>query len=163
MIEFTQKFLDDLVAEACASPRRRQHRNMHASFNDPCQRLFNAICMDSYIRPHRHQFDPRCEMLVAIQGSFVLILFDDTGSIVRRARLVAGGRAENALTTVGNEVASGEWHTVLALEPASVLLEVKAGPFNPLAAKEFAAWAPREGTVEALKYLESLREGKASL
>lgn len=156
MKEFTQKFLDDLVAEACASPRRRQHRNVHMSYSDPCQRLFNAVCMDSYIRPHRHQIEPRGEMLLAIQGRFALFLFDDAGGVVRRERFAAG-RMGDELEAIGVEVMPEEWHTVIALEPASVLFEVKAGPFSPSAAKEFALWAPEEGVAEGKEYLEFLR------
>ena len=50
------------------------------------------------------------------------------------------------------EVPPGTWHTVVALETGSVLLEVKAGPFIPDQPKEFAAWAPEEGSDEAREY-----------
>ena len=46
------------------------------------------------------------------------------------------------------------WHTVIALRKDSVLLEVKAAPFNPGQPKDLAPWAPAEGTVDALDYLE---------
>jgi len=39
----------------------------------------------------------------------------------------------------------------------SVLFEAKAGPFDPGAAKEFAGWAPEEGSPEAISYLCWLR------
>ncbi len=39
--------------------------------------------------------------------------------------------------------------TVLALTPDAVLLEGKAGPFDPQGPREFADWAPEEGTAEA--------------
>jgi hypothetical protein len=50
------------------------------------------------------------------------------------------------------------WHTVLALTPGAVLLECKAGPFDPNAAKEQAHWAPEEGSSAAPGYLRELRE-----
>ena len=56
------------------------------------------------------------------------------------------------------ELLPGEWHTVIALVPDSVLFEVKTGPFDPNAAKEFAPWAPVEGTQEALAFMELLAE-----
>jgi hypothetical protein len=40
----------------------------------------------------------------------------------------------------------------------SILLELKAGPFNPNAAKEPAPWAPEEGTSDGRDYLQRLRE-----
>ena len=49
------------------------------------------------------------------------------------------------------------WHTVIAMEPRCVLLEIKAGPFDETSPKELADWAPQEGTPDALEYLHDLR------
>jgi hypothetical protein len=38
----------------------------------------------------------------------------------------------------------------------SILFEVKSGPFDPSVAKEFAPWAPEEGTLESKEYAEQL-------
>jgi hypothetical protein len=46
---------------------------------------------------------------------------------------------------------------VLALTPDAVLLEGKAGPFDPQGPREFADWAPEEGTAEALVLLREWR------
>ena len=43
------------------------------------------------------------------------------------------------------EIAEGAWHALVALAPATVLLEIKPGPYHPAAAKDFAPWAPPEG------------------
>jgi len=40
---FTSQTLDELTNKAKANPRLRQHKNIHSSYQDPCQRLFNAI------------------------------------------------------------------------------------------------------------------------
>jgi cupin fold WbuC family metalloprotein len=58
----------------------------------------------------------------------------------------------------GVELAPGTWHTVVALSDQSVLLEIKAGPFDPRAAKEFAPWAPEEATDQGQHYLQSLHQ-----
>ena len=50
------------------------------------------------------------------------------------------------------------WHTVIALELGSVLLEVKAGPYDPNQPKEFASWAPEESSSEVAGYLSGLLE-----
>lgn len=59
---------------------------------------------------------------------------------------------------VGAEVPANTWHTVIALVPGCVLLEVKAGPFDPNQPKDLAPWAPDEGSAAAAKYLEKLIE-----
>ena len=45
-----------------------------------------------------------------------------------------------------------------SLEPGCVLLEVKAGPFDPNQPKDLAPWAPVEGSVAAADYLNRLLE-----
>ena len=57
---------------------------------------------------------------------------------------------------VAIELLPETWHTVVSLQPGSVLLEVKAGPFNPEESKEFASWAPVEGDLESESYLGEL-------
>jgi cupin fold WbuC family metalloprotein len=52
---FSVEGLDLLVTQAKNSPRLRQHKNIHLDYADPCQRLFNSIEPDSYIRPHLRQ------------------------------------------------------------------------------------------------------------
>ncbi len=151
--EFSADYLDSLTGLALASPRRRQHRNVHADYTEQVQRLFNAIEPDSYIRPHQHGLAPRREMMIAIRGRLALIVFDDAGNISTCHHFAAN----QPDTAVGVEVPVACWHTVVGLEPGSILLEIKAGPFDPLTPKEMAPWAPEEGTAAASNYLEMLR------
>jgi cupin fold WbuC family metalloprotein len=147
-------YLNELTAQAQGNLRKRQHRNIHQSYADPCQRLFNAIEPGSYIRPHKHAADPRDELLIAVRGSMALVTFDDQGKVIGVIRF--GGNRNYAVSAVGAEVPASTWHTVIALEPGCVLLEVKAGPFNPNQPKDLAPWAPAEGGPDATQYLERL-------
>lgn len=63
----------------------------------------------------------------------------------------------------GVEVPPGTWHTIIALTPHAVLLELKAGPFHAGAAKEPALWAPEEGSPEAQTYLRYVRGAIAAI
>lgn len=146
--------LDALEEQARASPRARQHLNLHADYADPCQRFLNAVLAHSYIRPHRHASDPKVETLFVLRGRFGVVTFDAAGTVESTTILSLGDGGAS-----GIELAPGEWHTVIALSPSAVLLEMKAGPFNPQAAKEMAAWAPFEDSTEAPAYLEMLRLG----
>lgn len=95
--------------------------------------------------------------MVAVRGKFALITFGENGrpDCVLRFGTELYGRDEPL--DVGVEISPGTWHTVVALVQGSVLLEVKAGPFDPAAAKELAAWAPEEGSPSASGYLQELR------
>lgn len=71
---FSSQYLEDLINEASQSHRLRAHANVHGSYADQCQKLFNAIQVDSYIRPHRHSLDPRDEYLIAVRVVFTSLL-----------------------------------------------------------------------------------------
>ncbi|KIN90041.1 WbuC family cupin fold metalloprotein [Thauera sp. SWB20] len=174
---FDHAYLDTLCTQARASPRLRQHRNVHTDYADPCQRVFNAITTRSYLVPHRHALSPRDETMLAVRGRLALVVFDEAGEVVEvvhfgaqggeggylGAQGCAGGSSGmNVLgptdrPAAGVLVPAGTWHTVLALDDDAILFETKAGPFDPAAPKEPAPWAPAEGTVEAGAYFARLR------
>lgn len=149
-------FIDNVAISAQANPRRRLHANLHASYQDPVQRLFNAIGKDSYIRPHRHFGARADEFLMAVRGLFTLVLFDDVGNVLECRRFGSDAHC-GAADCLAVEIRANSWHTVLAEVPGSVLFEVKAGPFDPDQAKSFASWAPAEGSDAAPAYLDALR------
>lgn len=151
---FNGKFLIELTAQAKENTRLRKHYNIHKSYQEPCQRLFNALEIGTYIRPHRHFSEPREELLVAIKGHMALITFSDFGEIVDVILLCAGKVGCDSAVAV--DVPPNIWHTVVALEPECVLLEIKSGPFNPDQPKDFPNWSPKEGTTAAENYLAGL-------
>lgn len=154
---FSAAQLNALVTQAEGSGRLRQHQNIHKAFDEPCQRLFNAIEPGSYIRPHRHASVPRDELLVAIRGLMALVTFDDEGKVQQVVRF--GSEKYGPDLAVGVELSPQTWHTVVALVPGSVLLEVKAGPFDPEQPKNLADWAPDEGSERVTEYLNELLKG----
>jgi cupin fold WbuC family metalloprotein len=151
---FSADYLSQLTADAQSNPRKRQHRNIHESYSDSCQRLFNAIEPSSYIRPHRHAADPKDELLIAIRGSMALVTFDEQGMVTGVVRFGADRNGDGL--AVGAEVPANTWHTIIALEPGCVLLEVKAGPFDPNQPKNLAPWAPDESSNQAAAYRQML-------
>lgn len=143
--------LDDVSAEARAAPRGRKNRNFHPRDDYPAHRLLNAIEPGSYIAPHRHLDSTKDETMVVLRGALGLVEFDDAGKVTQIKKVGAGGAA------IGIDIAHGTWHTVFALEPGTVFLEAKSGPYLPLTAEERAPWAPAENAAEAASYLAGLR------
>lgn len=150
---FDMNYLDELVQQAMQSPRLRQHRNVHTDYADPCQRLFNAMQPGTYLRPHLHGDAQGAETMIGVRGLMALVIFDDGGVIAQVQKFGAGSHANDPAVAAGVETPPGIWHTVLSLEPGSVLIEMKAGPFNPDAPKYPAPWAPDESTTEGKEYL----------
>jgi cupin fold WbuC family metalloprotein len=143
--------LDQLSEMARRNPRLRMNHNLHASYDEPCQRLLNAIEPGSYIRPHRHLTPPRPECFLAVRGRMVAFIFADDGSFERVIPFSAGD------ATLGVDIPAGVWHAVVSLESGSVFFETKPGPYHPLPDKDFAPWAPAEGSDEAPAYLAGLQ------
>lgn len=154
-------FLARLSSAAAATPRRRLNHNLHESADDPIQRMLNAMEPDSYVRPHVHP--DKWEMLVAIRGAFDVLLFDTEGVLRSRHRLEAGTRQAtrplaHGFDALGRvlEYPAGAWHTLVSLEPGSVFLEVKPGPWVRTAPHEFASWAPAEGDPDVGNFVARL-------
>jgi cupin fold WbuC family metalloprotein len=143
--------LDQIWKQARESPRKRKNFNFHLRESDPAHRLLNAVEPDSYVRPHRHLDPSKDETIIAVRGSFGLVFFDEHGAVTKSLIIRAGGE------TMGVNIPHGIYHTLLALDSASVFFEAKAGPYVPIALAEFAPWAPPESDLAALAYLEKLR------
>ena len=144
--------LDSLTLQAKLSERLRQNYNLHKSFEEPSQRLLNAIEPYSYIRPHRHLVEKRDEYLSVLRGKFLFVTFNDEGVVMSVLRLGLSSDCD----ALAVEIAPTTWHTVIALVSGSVLFEAKPGPFNPNKSKDLAPWAPEENTDDVTKYIENL-------
>ncbi|MCX7176793.1 MAG: WbuC family cupin fold metalloprotein [Proteobacteria bacterium] len=143
--------LDAISGEARSSPRLRRNRNFHPDNDFPAHRLLNAIEPGSYVAPHRHLDPLKDESMIVLRGRMGLVIFDDAGRVTLRT--VIGPNAE----CCGVDIPHATWHTILALEPATVFFEAKAGPYLPLVQAECAPWAPAEGQAEAAGYLARLQ------
>lgn len=137
--------LDALLKEASESPRRRAILNPFSE-EDPINFFYNALMPDTYVRPHKHE--DKDEYFQILKGEVLVVIFDDNGRIRQTGWL----SLENAVSC---KIKSGEWHTVVALEP-SVIQEVKAGPYDPDTAKIFALWAPSEDNPASAQYRDDL-------
>ncbi len=146
-----QALFAGLSASASQAPRRRVHRNFHPDDAYPAHRLLVAIEPGSYVPPHRHLSPAKDETLLVLRGSLGVVFFDEQGVVERSAVLGAGGDA------LGVDIPHGVFHSVLALEPGTIIFEAKAGPYVPIAPEERAAWAPAEGDAGVADYLANLR------
>lgn len=149
------RFLDqalfaELTGKAAASPRRRQHHNLH-EMAEPCHRLLNALQPDTYIQPHCHRDPSKAESLIVLKGRLGLLIFAEDGELLGTRELSPTGEC------AGVDLPPGTFHAMVALEPDSLMFECKAGPYQALADDERGAWAPREGEAGAAEYLAWMR------
>src|SRR5471030_2541939 len=82
----TADTMDELVARAAASQRRRTNLNLHEAPGDPINRFLNVGVAGTYVRPHRHAVG-RWEMFVALRGRLDVVTFAADGIVAERLAL----------------------------------------------------------------------------
>ena len=116
--------LDKLTAEAQASPRLRMNLDLRNSDADSSQRMLNAIEPGSVVPIHRHQ--KTSETVVVLRGRVVEEYYSSEGAVEAEFDLAAGG------PICALNIPAGQWHTLRALDPGTVILEMKDGPYEPI-------------------------------
>ena len=114
--------LDDLSAQAKASPRLRMNLDLRNSPEDLSQRMLNAIEPGTVLPIHRHR--TTTETVVCVRGHFVEYIYDADGQMTAAIDMVPGGTLIN--------IPAGQWHNLESLESGTVLLEVKDGAYEPI-------------------------------
>lgn len=141
MKQITPQQLGELARQAQQSPRQRANLNLHPQLEDPIQRLAIAMEPTTYVRPHRHPHT--WELLYPLQGRFLVLHFDDAGTVIDRTIL-----GETAAVL---ENPAGCWHAVLSLDSGGVIFEVKHGPYMAIDAADFAGWSPAADSADAVR------------
>lgn len=123
-MKITQGLLDELTAQAKASPRLRINRDLRNSSADGSQRMLNAIEPGSPLPIHRHM--KSSETVVVLRGHLREIFYDDAGEVTEVIDLAPGSEC------VALQIPLGQWHTVEVLESGTVILECKDGAYEPI-------------------------------
>lgn len=116
--------LDELSAQAKASPRLRMNMDLRNSAADQSQRMLNALEPGTVMPIHRHRISS--ETVVIIRGKIQWVFYDDDGNETERVTLDANGELRML------NVERDRWHSLVCLETGSVLFECKDGPYAPL-------------------------------
>ncbi len=124
-MKITQALLDELTAQAKASPRLRMNRDLRNSEADLSQRMLNAIEPGSPMPIHRHQ--KTSETIVILRGRLVEEYYDELERICTDAIELSPNGPVVALN-----IPAGQWHTLRALESGTVILEMKNGAYEPI-------------------------------
>jgi cupin fold WbuC family metalloprotein len=150
MVTIDRELLSKVSSDAKTSTRLRKNHNFHSDYADPTNRMLNAFEPGTYVRPHKHESPDKWEVFIVLAGKALILRFDNAGTIIEHRIL------DHAQGVYGVELPPREWHTVLSLASGTVLYEVKPGPYAPIDDKNFASWAPEEGSPDVARYLASL-------
>ena len=86
--------------------------------------MLNAIEPGSVVPIHRHQ--KTSETVVVLRGRVVEEYYSSEGVVVATYDLAPGG------PICALNIPAGQWHTLRALDPGTVILEMKDGPYEPI-------------------------------
>jgi cupin fold WbuC family metalloprotein len=156
VIVIDEQVLADLCNKARSNRRRRIILPLHKSLAATTHRMLNAIQPDSYIPPHRHLDPPKSESVIVLQGVLVVFVFDLKGNITAMHRLA------HSSPQFGIDIASGLFHTFVAMVADTVIFEVKPGPYEQTSDKDIALWAPCADSPAARDYLTMLHNQAGS-
>ncbi|WDY57275.1 WbuC family cupin fold metalloprotein [Pseudomonas sp. PSKL.D1] len=144
-----QSLFAELASKAAELPRQRHHHTFH-EMDEPCHRVAVGLQPSTYIAPHRHLSLDKAETLLVLKGRLGVLFFDEYGVVTDTRVLQAGGDC------LGVDLPPGHYHSLVVLEPDSILFECKAGPYRALGEGEHAPWAPREGEPGVAEYLAGM-------
>lgn len=143
------KLLDELIAKAKKSKRKRAHHLFH-KYQDLVQRMVNAMEPGSYITPHKHEKPDKIEAFIILRGKAACVKFDDKGKIIEVEILSQKG------PKYAVDIPPRTWHTFVSLQSRTALFEIIQGPYDPKTHKHTAPWAPSEE--EGSDYLKQLEK-----
>lgn len=149
MLSFTQENINQLIIEAKKSSKKRSHFPLH-KHSDSVLKLMMAMEPETYIQPNKHSGKDCQELFICFKGKFIVLFFNEDGLITEHVLI---GPEEHTLMV---EVPVGVWHTMWPLVSGSVAMEVIKGPYDEKTYKEFATWAPVEGSAECNHYKEKI-------
>ena len=123
-----KELLDNLTAQAKASPRLRMHYDLRDTPEDNSQRILNAIEPGTVLPIHRHRRSS--ETVVMLRGKGKWNYYDNNGNMTESFIVSADGDIR------GISVPKGQWHNSESLESGTVILECKDGAWAPLAEED---------------------------
>lgn len=124
----TSEIVNNVTTEARVSPRLRMNYNLHESFEDQVQRMFNALEPGTEIPIARHPYSN--ETLIMLRGKLRVLIYDDNKNIIED--VIIAPNTDN----IGYHIPKGTWHKVESLESGTVCFETREGPYTPVAEED---------------------------
>ena len=139
-IEINKELIEELLAKALVSERKRMNFDLRTSADDNSQRMLNALMPGTVVPIHRHPHSN--ETVICLSGKLVEIIYEEDIAkdfpMMMDAQDVPSGKRfketarymlDPSLGNFGCVVPAGAWHTVEVLEP-SVIFEAKDGKYK---------------------------------
>jgi cupin fold WbuC family metalloprotein len=152
LFKLTHEIVETGIEASRKSSRKRIIYPVQRNQESEVQRLLNFMQPGTYVRPHRHPMPHATESIVVLQGKLRFFTFDAYGK-----------RLSDDFVSLGPlngmiDIEPGVWHSFLVLEKDTIIFECKKGPYDSETDKEFAEWAPEEGSADSQEWMKRMNE-----
>ena len=120
-----KEIIADLHQRAKESERLRMNYNIHESLDEEVHKLLNSLQPGTVMPIHRHLHPAKKETFVLLQGALEVRKYHDDKTIAER--YLMSPESGNMIC----EIMPDEWHSFEVLEPDTLILEIKKGPYVP--------------------------------
>lgn len=124
IMKIDKVLMDEMTAQAKASPRLRMNRDLRNSPEDKSQRMLNALEPGTPLPIHRHM--KSSETVVCLRGHLREVFYNDAGEVTEVIDLAPNSEC------VAINIPLGQWHSVEVLESGTIIMETKDGAYEPL-------------------------------
>ena len=159
--------LDELLAKAVTSDRKRMNYDLRTTPDDGGQRMLNALMPGTVVPIHRHPMSN--ETVICLSGKLVEVIYEEDDiakdfPIGMDAQDVPSGKRfkesarymlDPSLGNFGCVVPAGAWHTVEVLEP-SVIFEAKDGKYGEDRRESLADYDNKAKATSTAPFINSL-------
>lgn len=141
----------DFLASICKNSKLKRARICtHPTNDNEIHEMLIAVSKGSYVQPHKHI--GKSESFHIIRGSLDIIIFDDSGHIIKVVKL----RENCAGGDIFYRMNKDFFHTVIVNSEVSIFHETTNGPFD-LTRTVFAEFAPSPSEIaESQLYMDSI-------
>lgn len=122
-MKIDKELFSEIAKKAAESPRLRMNFDLRNDENEQSQRMLNVLLPGTKTPVHRHQ--DTAETVVCIQGECIERYYGNEGKETEMFHLKAGG------DLLGLQIPAGQFHSLEAMDEMSVIIEFKAGKFEP--------------------------------
>ena len=172
-IEINKELIEELLAKALVSERKRMNFDLRTSADDNSQRMLNALMPGTVVPIHRHPHSN--ETVICLSGKLVEIIYEEDIAkdfpMMMDAQDVPSGKRfketarymlDPSLGNFGCVVPAGAWHTVEVLEP-SVIFEAKDGKYGEDGSEALADYENKAKTLTQSTFSNSLGDLKNNI
>ena len=166
--------LDELLAKAVTSERKRMNYDLRTTPDDGGQRMLNALMPGTVVPIHRHPMSN--ETVICLSGKLVEVIYEeddiakdfpmgmDAQDVPSGKRFKESARymLDPSLGNFGCVVPAGAWHTVEVLEP-SVIFEAKDGKYGEGGSETLADYDNKAKATSTAPFINSLGNLKRNI